>query len=899
MLFKRMGEVYAHELEQPERAIDAYLNALDLEDNDVDALDALSELYAKKGDYSEAIQIMSKLSSLLDEPEKQVALRYRTGQVTLEHIGDLNEALTHFESALDIDAHHLPSLRAMRKIYIDMSDWHSAIRMLEREIAAQDNPRQISKAYVELGRLYDEKLEEHERAVEAYGKALEHDNYNEDAGLPLAKEFRKQGDYSKAMPLLQMLINTVDKRPKEEQFELWGLLGETAARVSDNTLAVEAYEHAHALDPKELSSLLGLAEAYYRNQAWDKAFKSYQMALVHHRDALEKEASTDIFFRLGNIKREQGETRKALNMFDKALDEIPTHRPSLEAIISLHEEQKDWERVVHFKKRMLDAVDGQGQIQLLDEIGSIWSDQLKNPQKAIESFNRAIELNPDDHRILHKMLALYQKTKQWPKAVELIDRISDLDERPLAKAKYAYTSGVIYRDELKNPALALDKFSECLDADPDQLKAFEAINKLLTQKKDWKGLERAFRKMLHRIVGKGNIELEFNLWHNLGVIYRDRMQNHENASEAFKMASALKPEDITEHQILAELYRIMPGKSAEAIKEHQSLLDCDAFRVDSYKELYKLYFEERDYDKAWCLSSALVFLQKAQEEHKQFYAQYKPKGLVKPKRRLDNDNWARVVRHPNEDPLLSAMFRSILPALLGIKAVSDKNLGLNKKHLHDPATSTVTFAKTFHFVTQILNVEIVPRLFLRPDAPGGVLHAVTQPPAMVAGSSVLQGFNPQDLTFVVAKHLSYYRPEYYIRKVLPSRDELKAALLASVRICGLGVQDPNIDQWASEISANMQPVYLEQLRRVCKQFVEAGAVTNVKRWIRAVELTVCRVGFLVNGELETAARMIQAEPQAGPDDLPAKDKISEIVRYSVSEDYFEARKLLGVQIDIG
>ena len=30
--------------------------------------------------------------------------------------------------------------------------------------------------------------------------------------------------------------------------------------------------------------------------------------------------------------------------------------------------------------------------------------------------------------------------------------------------------------------------------------------------------------MLHRVAGKGNTDLEFNLWHQLGLIYRDRLQ---------------------------------------------------------------------------------------------------------------------------------------------------------------------------------------------------------------------------------------------------------------------------------------------------------------------------------------------------------------------------------------
>ena len=63
-------------------------------------------------------------------------------------------------------------------------------------------------------------------------------------------------------------------------------------------------------------------------------------------------------------------------------------------------------------------------------------------------------------------------------------------------------------------------------------------------------------------------ELQFNLWHNLGIIYRDRLKQADAAAQAFKLASELRPEDATEHKILAELYGRMPDKFAEAVAEY-------------------------------------------------------------------------------------------------------------------------------------------------------------------------------------------------------------------------------------------------------------------------------------------------------------------------------------------
>jgi hypothetical protein len=55
------------------------------------------------------------------------------------------------------------------------------------------------------------------------------------------------------------------------------------------------------------------------------------------------------------------------------------------------------------------------------------------------------------------------------------------------------------------------------------------------------------------------------------------------------------------------------------------------------------------------------------------------------------------------------------------------------------------------------------------------------------------------------------------------------------------------------------------------------------------------VGFVLSGDLEVAARLVSAEPVVvgGPQ---VKDKVKELVLFSVSEEYFAVRKQLGLTI---
>lgn len=898
-LHTAIGEVYRDELKDTDQAVEAFLNVVSIDDTDVPAQLALSALYELREEYSLALDTMDRLTSVVPDEAERVRLLFRMGTLFDKELGDRVTAIDHFRRAILIDEKHLPSLRAMRDIHVEEGDFNAASAVLEQATEVEDDPRRGAELRVELGRILEHHLQDRERATEAYEQAYKLDPDSTDAALPLVEEYTRAERWADAAPLLQMLVRNASAFGSEEQHRLWFMYGECGGHLEDHETAVRAYSEAFALNSQDLPSLMGLAAAYYTSADWDNAFKYYQMVLVHHRDELGAEETTETFYRLGVVKREQGERRKSLNMFEKALEEDALHRATLEAVIELHTEQADWEQVVHFLKRLLEAVDSEQEcFELYAKVGDIWADKLKNPAAAIESYVEASDLRPTDHKMLHKLLGLYQSTGQWEPAIEIIDRVAELDGREPTQAKYAYTVGVVLRDELKDPDRALERFNGALDLDAGgQLKAFEAINKILTERRDWKQLERAFRKMLHRVAGKGDEALEFNLWHNLGVIYRDRQDNHASAAEAFAMASRLQPDNMQEHVILAELYATIPERVEDAIAEQHILLGNDAFRVDSYRSLYKLYFDARQYDRAWCVASALVYLKKADPEHTQFYEQYKPEGAIRPRSPLNQELWVKELFHPDEDFLVGKLFEAVTPAVLRARAQPDKKFDLKKKQqIPDLMNTTVATARTFGFVTQVYGLPLVPRLFVCPERPMGLAYAQVIPPATVVGGQLLSGVNQLDVVFTVGKHLAYYRPEHYIRTLFQTRDEMKLVLLAAMKVAGVAINDPAVGQWANELQSRMQPADMELLNKIGKRFVDAGARTDMKRWMRTVELTACRAGFLMCNSLEIASRMIQAEPPMGVDDMPPKDKIKDLLLFSVSESYFKLREALGIQI---
>ncbi|MFM2417170.1 MAG: hypothetical protein RL385_1893, partial [Pseudomonadota bacterium] len=896
-LFKALGDVYANEVRDNERAIDTYQNVVSLDENDAEALDALARLYEKTGDHASAIDTLERLTRCAKSPTQLVDLHYRIGRILEDKLGDRQAAVQHYQAAIDVDPAHLLSLEAMRKVHLDSGDWLAASRTLEREIQNHQAPRVLSRLNVELGQLYAERLDEPTRALAAFEAALRYDDTNEDAALPLVDEYVRTERYSDALPLLNLLSKQSGRRSPDDQQRLAFLLGQAASKLGDYVQAVKAFAQAYQLDAGHLPTIQGLAEAHFALRDWEKAGKFYQLLLMQHRDDLAPPEVVHAFHQLGVVKLEQGERKKALNMFDKAMDLDPGHRPTLERLVIVHGEDQAWDQVIQFKKSLLDVIKPAERLGLLTEIADLWKDRLDNRQKAIESLAEALALEPKNHVLLHRLLTLYQETRRWSEASDIIQRIADLDPRPPAKAKYAYTVGVILRDELKDVEGALKRFNDALDLDATQLKPFEAINKLLTQLKDWKGLERAFRKMLHRVMAQPtpDKELQFNLWHNLGIIYRDRLKQFEAAAQAFKTASELHPEDITQHQILAELYSKLPNKLSEAVAEVEYLVRRDPMGSDAYHSLYQLYFDAREYDKAWCVARTLAFLKKADASQLSFFEQYKA-ASGNPSSRLNAQHWLTDLYHPEQDREVSMVFRALCGPLFESRysTVTDKVTGLAKLKPVDFAKETASIAQAFAMSLQVLSPDVRPRLFLRPEMSYGLQSVLSQQPATQCGMLMLRGYRPKDLQFITAHHIAYHRAEHYIRRMLPSVQELREGLLVAMRSIGEGTPEAE-GVWAG-LKARMQPAQVEEVAKACKLFAKRGMRTDIKRWTQTVELTACRAGFLVANDLEVAVQMLGQLEAAGPDDLSPNEKAKELVLFSVSQEYFRLREAIGVTL---
>ena len=900
-IYTAMATLYRGALSDPYAAIDNLTPILELDSRHLPTLAALGELYAQVEDWPNAIDALSREAHLLTDRPSILDRQYRVGRVYEDKVGDLDQAERWYKSALEHDPSYLPALTALKGVHQQRAEWPEVVRTLKMIEAATKSFPDKGRCLFEIGQVYDKYLGDRGAAIDYYEQSMDMHPENVEAATPLVEVYLKDQRWERAEPLLDLVVNagTAANADIRTLQTLNYRLGFVAEQLHKDEKALNHYKTAYELDSTHLPTLQGMGNLLFRREDWDRAFKIYQTILVHHRENLTEDDVVEIFFRQGQIKLKVGERRKALDFFRKALDLNPKSETVLRAVVDLHEKQGDWEDVIHHRRQLL-ALGGDAgdRFQSLVSIGDILREHLRNVPKAVEAYKEALAVQPDSKLILGKLLDLYQEARQWSEAVDILTRLAELERDGARQSKYYYTIGVIQRDELKDNFLAVRTLDKALDADPAMLKAFQAIDQILTSERDYERQDRYYRKMLKRAMeSKLDDKLVITLAKGLGEINRTRLKKYEEAIKAYKIALTKSPDDLQCHTIVAELFELNE-QPEKAIAEHYKMIELNPRNVESYQQVRRLFMESGRYDEAWCVCQVLSYLGHANADERAFFEKYRSKTLTQARKPLDNEQWA-LIYHPELSLLLAQFFGRLYQYTVPLMAQAHKDLKLHKKKDLVEPTEQTPFNNVLNYVTQVTRLHRV-EVFRIPDSGTGIMSGNLNPPAMMVGGDVVSGRSLQELAFICSKQLMLMGQHFYLATIDPTYERRKGRL-STVAYTVMKLVNPTIDvpfkdDDLLESLRAIPPADLNEISKfIAKMAENQQQHLNLSKWLEMVEHSANRLGFVLSNDLGAAVKSIKNEPGQFSK-APVQDRVRELVLYALSENYFKLRKALGLAI---
>jgi hypothetical protein len=182
-----------------------------------------------------------------------------------------------------------------------------------------------------------------------------------------------------------------------------------------------------------------------------------------------------------------------------------------------------------------------------------------------------------------------------------------------------------------------------------------------------------------------------------------------------------------------------------------------------------------------------------------------------------------------------------------------------------------------------------------------LLFLNSQPPAIVLGVSALQMQIPaQTAAFVAARQLCYFRPGFYVRRLVASTTALKAWLFGAFKLCTPGfpiaqeLEGPVLEA-RQALDMHLVSEQKDRLVDVITKLLHTSPAIDLKQWVTGVDLTADRVGLVLANDLRNVVDIIKSvEDAASP---PRDRRLQELVLYAISEPFFTIRQRLGVAIE--
>jgi golgin subfamily B member 1 len=927
-LYMESAQIYERELEDPHKAIDALMNVLAVEDSNKTALVALPRLYQRTEQYDRAVEVLTRHAAT--EGTKGAALYAEAGRIAFEHLADPDAAQKHLEKAISLDAENFEALKTLGRLHQKRGNWEQAVEMLLRADAA--GPTRIERVALlwEAAQVADQKLEDPGRALELYERVLKLDPDHVEAGQRVADRLVSMKRWDDALPVLEMLARQAEGLDRLERSRREAQLGKAYEALHRTEKAARHFRLAVDADPDSLDAAIGLAAVLMAEakvhegseqaiEMWKEVDRRYRELLARHRAGISDSQTSEIWYRLGAAARALGEDKKAEASFRRALEKEPLHEPTLEAMVELGGARGEWRMVADAKRAQIDALakrDGTDYLRakLFEEIGDIYRERLKDVTSASGAFLEGLKIAPASRVLLHKLLEAFTEQRQWRRAIEMLDALSGLEDSPERRARFHYTAAVIARDELNDGELAIEKFGAALDDAPLTPKAFDGIEKLHIDRKDWKNLARSYRRQLKRLGTDAPTDKLLEMWTKLGDVYAEHLNDTEAATEAYQVACELAPDDVQRHEQLADLY-LEAGESRrhEAIGELQFLLTHAPDRVELYKALANLYRAEHELDKAFCVAQALVFLGAASSEERMLYEKFRPRTFTPAPRRLTEELWQKAIIHPREDKAVGAIFASTLGALAAGTAQPITSFGLTPDSRTDLDRDPRPVSKVVKYVAGVLAIDPAPMVWLQEQGDGlRVANTVglgadrqKLVPSLLVGSPTIGKQDERELAFEVGKRMAYLRPERFVTLAVGTLPKLEAAFAAAVLASGSRVTDgegrpynPDNEEakkLATQLQRQVPGPLLEQVGELSHKLTGRLGNGLIPNWRAATDLTANRVGFIVANDFEVAAKGIATEG-ASLSAMSVKERLRDLLAYAVSEQYFQVRRHLGLHV---
>ena len=347
---------------------------------------------------------------------------------------------------------------------------------------------------------------------------------------------------------------------------------------------------------------------------------------------------------------------------------------------------------------------------------------------------------------------------------------------------------------------------------------------------------------------------------------------------------------------LSELY-VATDQRDLALEHCLEGLALEPREVAAYRRARWLFERTAEIDRAWIAAQALTCLGVADQEEAEAADRHRPEGLQAATATLTEQHWATGLSHPRRHAALEQVLKVVSTPAMEYRLAQKKHLWAPDPNLRqDPKTSTTTLCRSLTWTARLLGVP-APELYVHASDRAEMYAAPALQPTTRVSKAFATGLTLPELAFLWGRHLTYFRPDHYLRVFYPTLEEMTSVLLAAMLASDWDPQrmrdhDPETTRLATYLHRTLDESALGLLRTATKKLTPVKGRARLGDWVRSVARVANRAGLVACGDVRVAAEMIHRFPIEAPD----VDEVGDLLQYSLTEAYADLRQRLGVAL---
>ncbi|MFK7988731.1 MAG: tetratricopeptide repeat protein [Sandaracinaceae bacterium] len=582
-LLHRAAGVLDEDLDRVDAATERYQRVLSLDENHAPALAALGRLLRRRGRWDDLLDLYERTLTSHDA-EARSGLLHEMGTIAEEHIGDEHRAIECYRRALDHDARHRPSLRALGRRLGAQRAWSDMVPVLELEIGGLTNPEEKARAAYRLGEVH-EQLEAPDRAAAAYESAL--------AAFPdyppaRAAITRLRGQRKAWRRLVEQLEYEAEQAeaPAVAVARLLGAGSLLAVELDDPRRAVSCYERALEREPTNVAALLGL-ERLYRKLARHDERRTVCGSLA--RVLTDPGARITALRELARLSPGEAHRKTRREIFEAITGLSPEDPMALEGLEAVALETGDWALLARVDQRLV-ATAGDAKIASAYQTRLAESLEVAYDPAALDAFRAALGSDPENIAAA-KGYGRTARARQIPDAVrDACRKEANITPNPASAARLYVHAARTAESAMEDTGGALADYERALELWPDDADAAAGLSALL-QAEDQ--AQKAIDRLGRAASNARSPERVASLWMQVSSLQADQAGDVGAALTSLRRVLSGSPRHVPTLRRMAELHgrEKRYGEAAELLSEVVSLAPDQLTLKEAHLELARIHDE--------------------------------------------------------------------------------------------------------------------------------------------------------------------------------------------------------------------------------------------------------------------------------------------------------------------